>query len=75
MVSGSDTALIGLRSLRVGDVFVNINRTWVNPLREQLQFLKKRKRKQWKHLYCQITCLEMTEFVKQLPLFQSYIFI
>lgn len=43
VVSGSDTALLRLRSLTIGDVFVNTNSTWVNPLREQLQLLKKRK--------------------------------
>lgn len=43
LVSGSDTALLRLRSLTIGDVFVDINSTWVNPLREQLQLLKKKK--------------------------------
>lgn len=78
VVSGSNTTLLRLRSLTIGDVFVNINSSWVNPLREQLQLTtSKKKESNWKYLYCQITChvQEITEFVKQLPLFQSCIFI
>lgn len=68
VVPGNDTALIRLRSLTIGDVFVHTNSTWVKSFQRATATAKKIETN-WKSVYCQITCwaLKMAECVKQLP--------